>query len=126
MVSDVASSDEDAGPRRRPEVEKAGCPDWFLSGLRHPHLTFSGRLGASQMPSTVRQVFWLRPKLLTHQWCPGAPVLKNMPTWDRSKCHPWYFDKNSPVTNSTIIEGFPPPRPPQPPCVPFVNCLPGL
>ena len=48
----------------------------------------------------------------TYQWCPGSPAMKNMPNWDRSKCHPWYFDPNSPVTNSTIIEGFPPPRPP--------------
>ncbi len=62
----------------------------------------------------------------TYQWCPGSPVLKNMPDWDRSKCHPWYFDPTSPVTNSTIIEGFPPPRPPSPPCIPFINCLPGL
>jgi hypothetical protein len=43
-----------------------------------------------------------------YQWCPGSPELKNMPNWDRSVCHPWYFDENSPVTNSTIIEGFPP------------------
>jgi hypothetical protein len=62
----------------------------------------------------------------TYQWCPGSPVLKHMPDWDRNTCHPWYFDKNSPVTDSTIIEGFPPPRPPSPPCIPFVNCLPGL
>lgn len=52
--------------------------------------------------------------------------MKNMPDWDRNTCHPWYFDKNSPVTNSTIIEGFPPPYPPSPPCIPFINCLPGL
>ncbi|WP_156659535.1 hypothetical protein [Mycobacterium sp. 852002-53434_SCH5985345] len=62
----------------------------------------------------------------TYQWCPGSPELKNMPNWDRNVCHPWYFDQNSPVTNSTIIEGFPPPRPPSPPCIPFINCLPGL
>ncbi|WAJ45094.1 hypothetical protein OK015_00755 [Mycobacterium sp. Aquia_216] len=62
----------------------------------------------------------------TYQWCPGSPELKNMPNWDRNACHPWYFDKNSPVTNSTIIEGFPPPYPPSPPCIPFINCLPGL
>jgi hypothetical protein len=60
------------------------------------------------------------------QWCPGSPELKNMPAWDRNTCHPWYFDKNSPLTNSTIIEGFPPPYPPPPPCIPFINCLPGL
>jgi hypothetical protein len=62
----------------------------------------------------------------TYQWCPGSPVLKNMPDWDGNACHPWYFDQNSPVTNSTIIEGFPLPRPPSPPCIPFINCLPGL
>lgn len=62
----------------------------------------------------------------TYQWCPGSPVMRHMPDWDRSVCHPWYFDPNSPVTDSTIIEGFPPPRPPSPPCIPFINCLPGL
>ena len=62
----------------------------------------------------------------TYQWCPGSPVMVHMPDWDRNTCHPWYFDPNSPVTNSTIIEGFPPPRPPSPPCIPFINCLPGL
>jgi hypothetical protein len=62
----------------------------------------------------------------TYQWCPGSPVMKHMPDWDRNTCHPWYFDKNSPPTDSTIIEGFPPPFPPSPPCIPFINCLPGL
>lgn len=62
----------------------------------------------------------------TYQWCPGSPVMKHMPNWDRNVCHPWYFDQNSPPTDSIIIEGFPPPRPPSPPCIPFINCLPGL
>lgn len=62
----------------------------------------------------------------TYQWCPGSPEMKHMPDWDRSVCHPWYFDKDSPVTDSRIIEGFPPPYPPSPPCIPFINCLPGL
>ena len=60
----------------------------------------------------------------TYQWCPGSPEMRNMPNWDRSVCHPWYFDQNSPVTNSTIIEGFPPPPPPGW-CAPiFPNCRP--
>ncbi|CAM3236543.1 hypothetical protein H7J50_01390 [Mycobacterium intermedium] len=60
----------------------------------------------------------------TYQWCPGSPELKNMPDWDRSVCHPWYFDQNSPLTDSRIIEGFPPPRPPRV-CIPFLpNCEP--
>src|SRR5690349_19908115 len=45
----------------------------------------------------------------TYQWCPGSTVSLNMPNLDRNTCHPWYFDPNSPETNSTIIEGFPPP-----------------
>jgi len=59
----------------------------------------------------------------TYQWCPGSPILKNMPNWDMNVCHPWYFDQNSPLTNSTIIEGFPPPYPPGPPCIPLVTRL---
>jgi hypothetical protein len=59
----------------------------------------------------------------TYQWCPGSPIMKNMPNWDRNVCHPWYFDPNSPVTNSTIIEGFPPPYPPGPPCIPLITRL---
>jgi hypothetical protein len=60
----------------------------------------------------------------TYQWCPGSPEMKNMPDWDRSVCHPWYFDQNTPLTNSGIIEGFPPPRPPNI-CIPFLpNCQP--
>ncbi|WP_156746172.1 hypothetical protein [Mycobacterium sp. 1423905.2] len=62
----------------------------------------------------------------TYQWCPGSPEMRHMPDWDRSVCHPWYFDKDSPPTDSRIIEGFPPPYPPSPPCIPFINCLPGL
>jgi hypothetical protein len=33
-------------------------------------------------------------------------VMRNMPNWDMSACHPWYFDENSPVTNSTSSKGF--------------------
>jgi len=60
----------------------------------------------------------------TYQWCPGSPVLRNMPDWDRNTCHPWYFDPNSPETNSTIIEGFPPPRTGGIFCIPLINCPP--
>ena len=49
----------------------------------------------------------------TYQWCPGSPVMKNMPDWDMTVCHPWYFDQNSPLTDSRIIEGFPDPPPPR-------------
>lgn len=62
----------------------------------------------------------------TYQWCPGSPVMRNMPDWDMNTCHPWYFDKNSPVTDSTIIEGFP--NPPEPrfygPCPPLAFLCP--
>jgi hypothetical protein len=62
----------------------------------------------------------------TYQWCPGSPVMKNMPTWDMNVCHPWYFDPNSPETNSTIIEGFPNPPPWREygPCPPFAFLCP--
>ncbi|ORA17074.1 hypothetical protein BST16_05245 [Mycobacterium asiaticum DSM 44297] len=60
----------------------------------------------------------------TYQWCPGSPEMKHMPDWDRSVCHPWYFDENSPLTDSTIIEGFPPPRPPSLQCIPILTCRP--
>ena len=60
----------------------------------------------------------------TYQWCPGSPEMKHMPDWDRSVCHPWYFDQNTPPTDSGIIEGFPPPRAPNI-CIPFLpNCKP--
>lgn len=59
-----------------------------------------------------------------YQWCPGSPELKNMPNWDRTVCHAWYFDENSPPTNSTIIEGFPPPWPPGLQCIPVLTCRP--
>ncbi|WP_155772195.1 hypothetical protein [Mycobacterium asiaticum] len=60
----------------------------------------------------------------TYQWCPGSPEMKHMPDWDRSVCHPWYFDENSPLTDSIIIEGFPPPRPPSLQCIPILTCRP--
>ena len=62
----------------------------------------------------------------TYQWCPGSPVMRNMPNWDMSVCHPWYFDPNSPETNSTIIEGFPDPPPPRfyGPCPPLAFLCP--
>ena len=62
----------------------------------------------------------------TYQWCPGSPVMKNMPDWDMSVCHPWYFDENSRVTDSIIIEGFPDPPPPRfyGPCPPFAFLCP--
>lgn len=59
----------------------------------------------------------------TYQWCPGSPIMKHMPNWDMTVCHPWYFDQNSPVTDSVIIEGFPPPYPPGPPCIPLITRL---
>jgi hypothetical protein len=37
--------------------------------------------------------------------------MNNMPDWDMNVCHPWYFDPNSPVADSAIIEGFPDPPP---------------
>jgi hypothetical protein len=60
-------------------------------------------------------------------WCPGAGM-RGIPAWDMNVCHTFYFDPNSPATNSVIIAGQPPgpPRPPQPPCIPLLNCLPGL
>jgi hypothetical protein len=62
----------------------------------------------------------------TYQWCPGSPVMKHMPNWDMNVCHPWYFDPNSPVTDSVIIEGFPDPPPPRfyGPCPPFAFICP--
>jgi hypothetical protein len=62
----------------------------------------------------------------TYQWCPGSPVMRNMPNWDMNVCHPWYFDPNSPLTNSTIIEGFPDPPPPRfyGPCPPLAFLCP--
>ena len=62
----------------------------------------------------------------TYQWCPGSPVMKHMPDWDMNTCHPWYFDPNSPVTDSTIVEGFPDPPPPRfyGPCPPFAFLCP--
>jgi hypothetical protein len=62
----------------------------------------------------------------TYQWCPGSPVMRNMPNWDMTVCHPWYFDPNSPLTNSTIIEGFPDPPPPRfyGPCPPLAFLCP--
>jgi hypothetical protein len=60
-------------------------------------------------------------------WCPGAGM-RGIPNWDMNVCHTFYFDPNSPPTNSVIIAGQPPgpPRAPQPPCIPLINCLPGL
>src|ERR1700710_276172 len=60
----------------------------------------------------------------TYQWCPGSPEMKHMPDWDRSVCHPWYFDQNPPLTDSGIIEGFPPPFPPSLQCIPVLTCRP--
>ena len=62
----------------------------------------------------------------TYQWCPGSPVMNHMPDWDMNVCHPWYFDPDSPVTDSRIIEGFPDPPPPRfyGPCPPFAFLCP--
>jgi hypothetical protein len=60
-------------------------------------------------------------------WCPGAGM-RGIPNWDMNVCHTFYFDPNAPLTEPIIIAGQPPgpPRAPQPPCIPLLNCLPGL
>lgn len=60
-------------------------------------------------------------------WCPGSNMI-GIPDWDKTRCHSFYFDPNSPSTKPVIIAGQPPgpPPPPPPPCIPLVNCLPGL
>ncbi|WP_319445010.1 MULTISPECIES: hypothetical protein [unclassified Mycobacterium] len=60
-------------------------------------------------------------------WCPGSGM-SPIPKWDMNVCHTFYFDPNAPLTKPIIIAGQPPgpPRAPQPPCIPLINCLPGL
>ncbi len=60
-------------------------------------------------------------------WCPGSGMV-GIPNWDMNVCHTFYFDPNAPLTKPIIIAGQPlgPPASPPPPCIPLVNCLPGL
>lgn len=59
-------------------------------------------------------------------WCPGSGM-SGIPDWDMTVCHTFYFDPNAPLTEPVIIAGQPPgPVATPSPCIPFINCLPGL
>lgn len=60
-------------------------------------------------------------------WCP-ASGMDAVIGWDMNVCHTFYFDPNAPTTKPIMISGNPPgpPPPPRPPCIQFINCLPGL
>src|SRR5689334_10159783 len=40
-------------------------------------------------------------------WCPGSGM-RNIPDWDMTRCHTFYFDPNAPLTEPVIIAGQPP------------------
>ena len=65
--------------------------------------------------------------LCSQLWCPNIGPMRRMPDWDMTVCHTYYFQPNSGLP-AQIIQGEPPgpPPPPRPPCIAFVNCLPGL
>ena len=62
--------------------------------------------------------------ICSQMWCPAGSPIRNMPNWDTNVCHTYYFDPDSPLTNSRIIPG-PPPGPPKGPgitCIPLIIC----
>lgn len=82
-----------------------------------------------------------------NRWCPGDSLYMDRGgpyqgvQWDMSVCHTWYRVApgagnvpEGPNNQSDVWEGPnppppappPPPPPPPQPCIPFVNCLPGL
>jgi hypothetical protein len=77
-----------------------------------------------------------------NHWCPGDSLfhltqnhVHDPVTWDMNVCHTYYHVALDQANQGQgIYEGpnppppvpLPPPPPPPGPCIPFVNCLPGL